>query len=215
MCGFWSQAPFTYEALPPEKINFIPLKQKQSFNGKELLQVWFSDIFLHAASKSMPVCGLSTMQLHNCLLSYLQGTITSRSHRWQHVVLTKLDCRNWHLHTQALQHCSSQSVIRFSILQLISRHQVLCAMQYYLENDAKLKKFVPIIQDSAVDPVILDANRTICSMPPIVNGAHSAVRWSEPCTQCAWHACTHEPAQWNCQHSVHSSSWAYSTCLCR
>lgn len=33
------QAPFTYEALPPEKINFIPLKQKKSFNGRELMQV--------------------------------------------------------------------------------------------------------------------------------------------------------------------------------
>ena len=34
------QAPFTYEALPPEKINFVPLKQKRSFNGRELMQVW-------------------------------------------------------------------------------------------------------------------------------------------------------------------------------
>lgn len=49
-------------------------------------------------------------------------------------------------------------------------------MQYYLDNDAKLKKFVPIIKDSVVYPVILDANRTVCSMPPIINSAHSAVR---------------------------------------
>ena len=33
------QAPFTYEALPPESISFVPLKQKRSFNGKELMQV--------------------------------------------------------------------------------------------------------------------------------------------------------------------------------
>ena len=33
------QAPFTYEALPPEKINFVPLKQRRSFNGRELMQV--------------------------------------------------------------------------------------------------------------------------------------------------------------------------------
>ncbi|KAL3144115.1 hypothetical protein ABBQ32_003906 [Trebouxia sp. C0010 RCD-2024] len=78
------QAPFTYEALPPEKINFIPLKQKKSFNGREL-------------------------------------------------------------------------------------------MQHYLDSDAKLKKFVPIIQDSIVYPVILDANRTVLSLPPIINGAHSAI----------------------------------------
>ena len=48
-------------------------------------------------------------------------------------------------------------------------------VQYYLDNDPKLKKFVPIIHDSVVYPVILDANRTVCSMPPIINGAHSAV----------------------------------------
>lgn len=78
------KAPFTYEALPPENINFVPLKQKKSFNAKEL-------------------------------------------------------------------------------------------MQYYLDNDPKLKKFVPIIHDSVVYPVILDANRTVCSMPPIINGAHSAI----------------------------------------
>ncbi len=50
-----------------------------------------------------------------------------------------------------------------------------CVLQYYLDNDPKLKKFVPIIYDSVVYPVILDANRTVCSMPPIINGAHSAV----------------------------------------
>ena len=49
-------------------------------------------------------------------------------------------------------------------------------MQHYLNNDAKLKKFVPIIHDSVVYPVILDANRTVLSLPPIINGAHSAVR---------------------------------------
>ena len=50
-----------------------------------------------------------------------------------------------------------------------------CILQYYLDKDPKLKKFVPIIHDSVVYPVILDANRTVCSMPPIINGAHSAV----------------------------------------
>lgn len=56
-------------------------------------------------------------------------------------------------------------------------------VQYYLDNDAKLKKFVPIIHDSVVYPVILDANRTICSMPPIINGAHSAVGLTTGCTE--------------------------------
>lgn len=48
-------------------------------------------------------------------------------------------------------------------------------MQHYLDSDAKLKKFVPIIHDSVVYPVVLDANRTVLSLPPIINGAHSAV----------------------------------------
>jgi hypothetical protein len=33
------QAPFSYEALPPEDIRFVPLKQTREFNAKELMQV--------------------------------------------------------------------------------------------------------------------------------------------------------------------------------
>ncbi len=43
MGGTWLpaglQAPFTYEALPPEDIKFVPLKQTREFNAKELMQV--------------------------------------------------------------------------------------------------------------------------------------------------------------------------------
>lgn len=56
--------------------------------------------------------------------------------------------------------------------------------QYYLDNDQKLKKFVPIIKDSVVYPVIYDANRTVLSLPPIINGSHSAVRCDE--MRCDW-----------------------------
>ena len=35
---------------------------------------------------------------------------------------------------------------------------------------------MPIIQRSLVYPVILDARRTVLSLPPVINGAHSAVR---------------------------------------
>jgi hypothetical protein len=31
--------PFTYEALPPQDIKFVPLKQTQEFNARDLLQV--------------------------------------------------------------------------------------------------------------------------------------------------------------------------------
>ena len=39
------------------------------------------------------------------------------------------------------------------------------------EHDLKLKHFLHIIRDSPVYPVIYDANRTVLSMPPIINGS--------------------------------------------
>lgn len=78
------QPPFTYEALPPEAISFVPLKQSKVFRADEL-------------------------------------------------------------------------------------------MEFYAANDKKLGKFVPIIQDSVVYPVVMDSRRTVMSMPPIINGAHSAI----------------------------------------
>ena len=33
------QGPFTYEALRPEDINFVPLKQKKTFQSRQLLEV--------------------------------------------------------------------------------------------------------------------------------------------------------------------------------
>jgi phenylalanyl-tRNA synthetase beta chain len=77
------QGPFSYEALPPEDIEFTPLKQTRSFNAKEL-------------------------------------------------------------------------------------------MEHY-KSDQKLKHFLHIIEGSVVYPVIYDANRTVLSLPPIINGAHSAI----------------------------------------
>eukprot|EP00199_Chlamydomonas_sp_CCMP681_P001430 CAMPEP_0119113428 /NCGR_PEP_ID=MMETSP1180-20130426/43881_1 /TAXON_ID=3052 ORGANISM="Chlamydomonas cf sp, Strain CCMP681" /NCGR_SAMPLE_ID=MMETSP1180 /ASSEMBLY_ACC=CAM_ASM_000741 /LENGTH=613 /DNA_ID=CAMNT_0007101485 /DNA_START=181 /DNA_END=2022 /DNA_ORIENTATION=+ len=78
------QGPFTYEALPPDEIKFMPLKQTREFTASEL-------------------------------------------------------------------------------------------MQHYLDHDQKLKKFVPIINGSVVFPVLYDANRVVLSLPPIINGAHSAI----------------------------------------
>ncbi|KAK1296444.1 putative phenylalanine--tRNA ligase beta subunit [Acorus calamus] len=75
--------PFTYEALAPSEINFIPLKQEKSFRADEL-------------------------------------------------------------------------------------------MEHY-KSDTKLKKFLHIIEDSPVYPVIYDKNRTVLSLPPIINGAHSSI----------------------------------------
>ncbi|CAI0552933.1 unnamed protein product [Linum tenue] len=77
------QGPFTYEALPPEKINFVPLKQEKNFRADELMEVYKSDL--------------------------------------------------------------------------------------------KLKKYLHIIENSPVYPVIYDCRRTVLSLPPIINGAHSSI----------------------------------------
>jgi len=78
------QGPFTYEALPPEEIRFVPLKQEREFNARELLD-------------------------------------------------------------------------------------------HYDANDLKLRKFTPLIKSSQVYPVIYDANRTVLSLPPVINGQQSAI----------------------------------------
>ncbi|KAH7528844.1 hypothetical protein FEM48_Zijuj05G0120900 [Ziziphus jujuba var. spinosa] len=77
------QGPFTYEALPPSSINFVPLKQVKSFRADELMEFYKSDL--------------------------------------------------------------------------------------------KLKKFLHIIENSPVFPVLYDCNRTVLSLPPVINGAHSAI----------------------------------------
>ncbi|KAG8389670.1 hypothetical protein BUALT_Bualt01G0003000 [Buddleja alternifolia] len=77
------EGPFTYEALPPPEINFVPLKQTKTFRADELMEFYKSDL--------------------------------------------------------------------------------------------KLKKFLHIIENSPVFPVIYDRNRTVLSLPPIINGAHSAI----------------------------------------
>ncbi|KAM3077302.1 phenylalanine--tRNA ligase subunit beta [Clarireedia jacksonii] len=47
-------------------------------------------------------------------------------------------------------------------------------MQFY-ENDKHLGKYLHIIRDKPVYPVIYDSNRTVLSMPPIINGNHSKI----------------------------------------
>jgi phenylalanyl-tRNA synthetase beta chain len=47
-------------------------------------------------------------------------------------------------------------------------------MEFY-ENDKHLGKFLHIIRDKPVFPVIYDSKRTVCSLPPIINGDHSKI----------------------------------------
>lgn len=48
-------------------------------------------------------------------------------------------------------------------------------MMSLYETDNKLKKFLPIIRDSPVYPVVYDAQRTVMSVPPIINSDHSKI----------------------------------------
>ena len=47
-------------------------------------------------------------------------------------------------------------------------------MEFY-KQDQKLKHFLHIIEGSAVFPVVRDADGTVLSLPPIINGAQSAI----------------------------------------
>lgn len=77
------KGPFTYEALPPKDINFVPLNQTRNLNGAEL-------------------------------------------------------------------------------------------MSFY-EADRHLGRYLHILQDKPVYPVILDADRNVCSLPPIINSERSKI----------------------------------------
>ena len=49
-------------------------------------------------------------------------------------------------------------------------------MELY-EKDNFMKQFVPIIKEKAKYPLIVDNDDIICSLPPIINGEHSKVRF--------------------------------------
>lgn len=42
-------------------------------------------------------------------------------------------------------------------------------------KDSHLRFYLPIIQDSPVFPVVMDANGVVCSMPPIINSQHTKI----------------------------------------
>lgn len=47
-------------------------------------------------------------------------------------------------------------------------------MSFY-ETDRQLGRYLHIIRDKDVYPVIYDANRVVCSLPPIINSEHSKI----------------------------------------
>lgn len=43
------------------------------------------------------------------------------------------------------------------------------------QKDKHLGKYLHIIRDSSVYPVIYDSKRVVCSLPPIINGDHTKI----------------------------------------
>lgn len=43
------------------------------------------------------------------------------------------------------------------------------------QSDRQLSKYLPIIRDSPVYPIIYDARDNVLSMPPIINSQHSKI----------------------------------------
>ncbi|MCJ1244197.1 phenylalanine--tRNA ligase subunit beta [Trapelia coarctata] len=65
--------------------------------------------------------------------------------------------------------------IEFIPLNQTKKMNAVEMMKFYEKNDKHLSRYLPIIRDSPVYPVILDSNRTVCSMPPIINSEHSKI----------------------------------------
>ncbi|KAF2858276.1 phenylalanine--tRNA ligase subunit beta [Piedraia hortae CBS 480.64] len=59
----------------------------------------------------------------------------------------------------------------------LNQTKVMTATQMmdFYAKDKHLSKYLPIIRDSSVYPIIYDKNRTVLSMPPIINSNHSKI----------------------------------------
>lgn len=66
------------------------------------------------------------------------------------------------------------STIKFTPLNQKSEMTAEEMMNFY-EHDRHLGRYLHIIRDSPVYPVIYDAKRRVCSMPPIINSEHSKI----------------------------------------
>ncbi|MCJ1307091.1 phenylalanine--tRNA ligase subunit beta [Agyrium rufum] len=64
--------------------------------------------------------------------------------------------------------------IEFAPLNQSKKMNAAEMMKFY-ENDKHLNRYLPIIRDSPVYPIIYDSKRTVCSMPPIINSNHSKI----------------------------------------
>ncbi|CAO3600139.1 unnamed protein product [Absidia cylindrospora] len=67
--------------------------------------------------------------------------------------------------------------IKFTPLNQTKEMDGNTLMEHY-DADRNLGKFLHIIRDSPVYPVVFDASRTVCSLPPIINSDHSKIKLS-------------------------------------
>ncbi|KAI9219054.1 phenylalanyl-tRNA synthetase beta chain [Blastocladiella britannica] len=67
------------------------------------------------------------------------------------------------------------SKIKFAALNQTQPMSAPDMFAHFRANDKHIAKFLPIIEHSPVYPVVLDANRVVCSLPPIINGDHSKI----------------------------------------
>jgi phenylalanyl-tRNA synthetase beta chain len=65
--------------------------------------------------------------------------------------------------------------IEFVPLKLTKSFRADELLEHYKKNDQKLKAYVPLIESSAVAPVLKDKNGTVLSLPPLINGSVSAI----------------------------------------
>jgi len=65
--------------------------------------------------------------------------------------------------------------IKFKPLNQTQEFQADELMDFYMK-DTHLKRYVPIIRDSDVYPVIYDSKNIVLSLPPIINGDHSKIK---------------------------------------
>ncbi|KAH8590001.1 hypothetical protein B0O99DRAFT_522272 [Bisporella sp. PMI_857] len=64
--------------------------------------------------------------------------------------------------------------IKFAPLNQTKEMDAAELMEFY-DSDKHLGKYLHIIRDKPVYPVIYDSQRIVCSMPPIINGDHSKI----------------------------------------
>ncbi|KAN0035959.1 hypothetical protein ACTA71_005257 [Dictyostelium dimigraforme] len=68
--------------------------------------------------------------------------------------------------------------IKFVPLSQSKEYNAEELFKFYDETSSHLKKFLPIIKDSPIYPVIYDSKNVVCSLPPIINGEHSKIKLS-------------------------------------